>query len=160
MTAAVSPGSVSVATVPFRILVLPGDGIGREVVPAALEVLRATGLPFEFTTGEAGWECFQQHGASLPDATLAGARAADAILFGAVSSPSHPVAGYRSPIVGLRRALDLYANIRPVRGRWEMGDGSRGRRTPTPDSHLPSPDLVVVRENTEGLYVGKETSDG
>src|SRR5215207_284025 len=116
MTAAVSPSSVSVATAPFRILVLPGDGIGREVVPAALEMLRATGLPFEFALGEAGWECFQQHGTSLPDATLAAARAADTVLFGAVSSPSHPVEGYRSPIVGLRRALDLYANIRPVCG--------------------------------------------
>ena len=99
----------------LHILVVPGDGIGREVIPAAIEVLRATGLPFEFTPAEAGWECFQRHGASLPDETLAAARAADAVLFGAVSSPSHPVAGYRSPIVGLRRALDLYANIRPVR---------------------------------------------
>ena len=114
MTTTVPNGSHAV-TSPFRILVLPGDGIGREVIPAALEVLRATGLPFEFVLGEAGWECFQQHGTSLPDETLAAARAADAVLFGAVSSPSHPVAGYRSPIVGLRRALDLYANIRPVR---------------------------------------------
>ena len=108
-----SPSAPSAAP-PFRVLVVPGDGIGREVIPAALEVLRATGLPFEFVPAEAGWDCFQRHGASLPDETLAAARAADAVLFGAVSSPSHPVAGYRSPIVGLRRALDLYANIRPV----------------------------------------------
>ena len=160
MTAASSSSSSSAVAAPFRILVLPGDGIGREVVPAALNVLRATGLPFEFVPGEAGWECFQQHGTSLPDATLAAARAADAILFGAVSSPSHPVAGYRSPIVGLRRALDLYANIRPVRTE----DG--GRRTGSqvaPSSVLRPPssvDLVVVRENTEGLYAGLETSDG
>ena len=98
----------------FRVLVLPGDGIGREVVPAAVAALQATGLPFEFTYGEAGWACFERHGVSLPDETLAAARAADAILFGAVSSPSHPAPGYRSPILALRRALNLYANIRPV----------------------------------------------
>src|SRR6476659_2745785 len=143
---------------PLRVLVIPGDGIGREVIPAALDVLRATGLPFEFVTAEAGWECFQRHGTSLPDATLAAARAADAILFGAVSSPSHLVAGYRSPIVGLRRALDLYANIRPVRGGWGMGDGGWEKHAiPHPPAPIPQVDLVVVRENTEGLYAGLET---
>src|SRR4051794_9951291 len=153
MTLSGSDHSAPSAT-PLRVLVVPGDGIGREVIPAALEVLRATGLPFEFTTAEAGWECFQHHGASLPDETLAAARAADVVLFGAVSSPSHSVAGYRSPIVDLRRALDLYANIRPVRGGW-------GQHTiPHPPSPIPHVDLVVVRENTEGLYVGRETSDG
>jgi homoisocitrate dehydrogenase len=149
--------SSSLAAAPFRILVLPGDGIGREVIPAALEVLRATGLPFELVPAEAGWECFQRYGASLPDETLTAARAADAVLFGAVSSPSHPVQGYRSPIVGLRRALDLYANIRPVRGGWELGDGGWGKHTnPRLPSPLPQVDLVVVRENTEGLYAGRE----
>jgi homoisocitrate dehydrogenase len=161
MTAASSRSPISAAVAPFRILVLPGDGIGREVVPAALDVLRATGLPFEFVPAEAGWECFQRHGTSLPDATLEAARAADAILFGAVSSPSHPVAGYRSPIVGLRRALDLYANIRPVISDWGLGIGDR-ERPPNPQSLIASRqvDLVVVRENTEGLYAGLETSDG
>ncbi len=160
MTLPVSDHSAPSTAAPFRVLVVPGDGIGREVIPAALEVLRATGLPFEFVTADAGWECFQQHGASLPDETLAAARASDAVLFGAVSSPSHPVAGYRSPIVGLRRALDLYANIRPVRTE------GRGLRTEklSPQSAVLSPqssvDLVVVRENTEGLYIGRETSDG
>jgi homoisocitrate dehydrogenase len=144
----------------LRILVVPGDGIGREVIPAAVEVLRATGLSLEFVPAEAGWECFQRHGDSLPDATLAAARAAEAVLFGAVSSPSHPVAGYRSPIVGLRRALDLYANIRPVKGNWGVGDRGWGLHSPTPNSQLPTPDLVVVRENTEGLYAGQETNDG
>jgi homoisocitrate dehydrogenase len=145
------------AVPPFRVLVLPGDGIGREVVPAAVAALQATGLPFEFTPGEAGWACFERHGASLPNETLATARAADAILFGAVSSPSHPVPGYRSPIVALRRELDLYANIRPV---------ATDHRPPTTDHQSPASsvvgrqssvvDLVVVRENTEGLYAGRE----
>jgi homoisocitrate dehydrogenase len=161
MTTTAPSRSIPAAAAPFRILVVPGDGIGREVIPAALEVLRATGLPFEFVLAEAGWECFQRHGVSLPDETLAAARAADAVLFGAVSSPSHPVAGYGSPIVGLRRALDLYANIRPV---------TTDDRRPTIDHQSRSSsvvgrrssvvDLVVVRENTEGLYAGKETSDG
>jgi homoisocitrate dehydrogenase len=156
-----APSRSIIAASPFRILVVPGDGIGLEVIPAALEVLRATGLPLEFVPAEAGWECFQRHGASLPDETLAAARAADAVLFGAVSSPSHHVAGYRSPIVGLRRALDLYANIRPV---------TTDHRPTTADDQLFSSsvvgrrssvvDLVVVRENTEGLYAGQETSDG
>jgi homoisocitrate dehydrogenase len=124
-----------------HILVIPGDGIGREVLPAAVEVLRATGLPLAFEQAEAGWACFEQTGAALPDETLRAAQAADAILFGAVSSPSRPAPGYRSPIVALRRALDLYANIRPVRSRARAGQPV---------------DLVVVRENTEGLYAGRE----
>lgn len=145
----------------LRVLVIPGDGIGREVIPAAVEVLRATGLPLEFISAEAGWECFGRHGDSLPDETLAAARAADAVLFGAVSSPSHPVAGYRSPIVGLRRALDLYANIRPVQNRESRAENQEraaGSRFSVLGSH--SVDLVVVRENTEGLYAGQETNDG
>ena len=140
---------------PLRILTIPGDGIGREVVPAAVEVLRATGLPIDLASAEAGWECFERHGTSLPDETLAAARRADAVLFGAVGSPSRPVPGYRSPIVALRKALDLYANIRPT----------TNDHRPTADSPAQSPlvvrpsssvDLVVVRENTEGLYAGRE----
>jgi homoisocitrate dehydrogenase len=150
--------TASSATSAFRILVLPGDGIGREVVPAAVRVLQATGLPFEFLPAEAGWECFERHGTALPAETLAAARAVDAILFGAVASPSHPVAGYRSPIVALRRELDLYANIRPTtddrRPTTDESDSSVvGRRSSVID-------LVIVRENTEGLYAGQETSDG
>jgi len=147
----------------FRVLVLPGDGIGREVVPAAVQALQATGLPFEFVFAQAGWGCFEQYGTSLPAETLAAARAADAILFGAVSSPSHPMPGYRSPIVALRRDLDLYANIRPVTNfRFGILDfGLDGSQIQNLKSQIPNPvDLVVVRENTEGLYAGQETSDG
>jgi homoisocitrate dehydrogenase len=74
-------------------------------------------------------------------------RSADATLFGAVSSPSHPVEGYRSPIVGMRRALDLYANLRPVNSQ-----PVRGSR--------PGIDMLIVRENSEGLYSGRERVEG
>lgn len=131
---------------PYTILVIPGDGIGREVIPAAVSVLQATGLPLRFVEADAGWECFQRQGDALPPATLEAARAADAVLFGAVASPSHPVVGYRSPIVRLRRELDLYANIRPVYDDPAAAGNLQARRV----------DLVVVRENTEGLYAGRE----
>lgn len=132
---------------PYRICLIEGDGIGREVIPAGRRLLEATGLPFEFIPAEAGWEAFQRHGAALPAATLAAAQEADATLFGAVSSPLQPVAGYQSPIVALRRQLDLYANLRPVRSQ------------PVPGSR-PGIDLLIVRENTEDLYAGRERSDG
>lgn len=122
----------------MRVCVIPGDGIGPEVIGAAVEVLRALMPEADLIEAEAGWEAFQRYGAALPEATLTAARQADAVLFGAVASPSHPVPGYRSPIVQLRRDLDLYANIRPVIGL--------GRPV----------DLVIVRENTEDLYVGRE----
>jgi homoisocitrate dehydrogenase len=120
----------------MKVCVICGDGIGPEVLGAAVDVLRAVAPDAELAEAEAGWAAFQRHGAALPEATLAAARAADAVLFGAVASPSHSVPGYRSPIVALRRELDLYANIRPTVG--------------------PHVDLVIVRENTEGLYAGRE----
>lgn len=121
-----------------QVLVIPGDGIGPEVIAAAVAILRATGLAIDIRFAEAGWDCFQRHGRALPAETLMAAQQADAILFGAVASPSFAVEGYRSPIVELRRTLDLYANLRPVL--------SADRRV----------DLMVVRENTEGLYAGRE----
>jgi homoisocitrate dehydrogenase len=120
-----------------RVCVIPGDGIGPEVIAVAVEVLRALAPAVELVEAQAGWATFQRTGAALPEGTLAAAREADAVLFGAVASPSHPAPGYRSPIVQLRRELDLYANIRPVSGAARC-------------------DLVVVRENTEGLYAGRE----
>ena len=129
----------------YRIGLIPGDGIGREVIPAAVEVLTATNLAFEWIELEAGWETFRERGSALPQETLVCLQDCDASLFGAVSSPSSPVPGYRSPIVVLRQALDLYANLRPVRSLPGTREGI---------------DLLIVRENTEGLYAGIETLDG
>lgn len=143
----------------MKLCVIPGDGIGVEVVDAALRIVRVLIPEIELVEAQAGWQTFQQTGNALPEATIATAQASDAVLFGAVASPSYPVPGYRSPIVALRRILDLYANIRPVRG---FRTGSLEQRTqnqaglnvqPTPLSPV---DLVVVRENTEDLYIGRE----
>jgi homoisocitrate dehydrogenase len=132
---------------PYTICLLPGDGIGAEVIPAAREALLATGLPCRFVEAEVGWGTFQRHGTALPTETLDMVRFADATLLGAVSSPSQRVPGYRSPVVGLRQALDLYACIRPV-------------RTPPLPGARPGVDMVVVRENSEGLYAGREERSG
>jgi homoisocitrate dehydrogenase len=131
----------------YRICLLPGDGIGGEVIGAAREVLETIGLDAQYDEQPLGWECFQREGSALPESTLAAVRAADAALLGAVSSPLQRVTGYRSPVVALRQALDLYACVRPV------------RTPPLPDAR-PNVDLVVVRENSEGLYAGIEESDG
>ncbi len=127
----------------YHVCLIEGDGIGREVIPAARRVLEALPLECEFTAAEAGWDTFRRLGMALPDETVAACRAADAVLFGAVSSPLAPVEGYRSPIVALRRELGLYANLRPAVSR------------PVPGSR-PGIDLLVVRENTECLYSGRE----
>jgi homoisocitrate dehydrogenase len=131
----------------LKLCVIPGDGVGREVIPVAVEVLQKALPAVETTQAEAGWETFRRTGSALPEATLAAARECGAVLFGAVASPSHPAAGYRSPIVELRRELDVYANLRPMRG-W-----------PVPGAKA-ALDLLVVRENTEGLYSGRERREG
>jgi len=126
-----------------KIALIPGDGIGTEVVPAAQRVLEATGLPLEFVNLEAGWATFQRTGNALPPETVDGLRTCDGALFGAVNSPSHRVPGYTSPIVALRKILDLYANLRPLIS------------APVPGSQ-PGVDMLIVRENTECLYVKRE----
>ena len=125
------------------ICLIEGDGIGREVIPAGRRLLEAMGLGWRFTEAEAGWGAFERYGAALPEATVAAVESADATLFGAVSSPLRPVDGYRSPIVALRQRLDLYANLRPVLSQ------------PVPSSR-PNIDMLIVRENSEGLYSGIE----
>ncbi|MDR3576776.1 MAG: isocitrate/isopropylmalate dehydrogenase family protein [Anaerolineaceae bacterium] len=127
--------------------VIEGDGIGHEVIPAALAVLQRVIPDLEAVSAEAGWDCFQKHGVSVPEETLAAIRDCKAALFGAVSSPSYKVAGYRSAIITMRQALDLYSNLRPVQ--------SMPRLSPRPDI-----DLLVVRENTEGMYAGRERLEG
>ncbi|KAI9762775.1 MAG: homoisocitrate dehydrogenase [Chaenotheca gracillima] len=130
----------------LRIGLIAGDGIGKEVIPAGRRVLEALpsslNLKFSFVDLPAGFETFKQTGAALPDRTVETLqKECDGALFGAVSSPSVKTPGYSSPIVALRKRLDLYANIRPVKTV----------------STAPSPlDLVIVRENTEDLYVKEE----
>lgn len=126
-----------------KLCVIEGDGIGREVVPAAVEIIRTVIPDLETVPAEAGWDCFQKQGVSVPEETIAQLKHCGAGIFGAVSSPSHKVAGYKSAIVTLRRALNLYANIRPVRS-W-----------PLPEAK-PGVDLIIFRENTEDLYIGQE----
>lgn len=129
-----------------ELCVIEGDGIGQEVIPAAIQVLRQVAPEIRVRQAPAGWDWFQQHGTPLPDETIALARDCQAVLFGAVSSPSWPVENYYSPVVRLRRELQAFANLRPTR-------------------YLPVPtaregvDLVIVRENTEDLYVGHETTE-
>jgi homoisocitrate dehydrogenase len=130
-----------------KICLISGDGVGQEVVPAAAEVLAALGLDLEFVEAQAGFEHFRRSGDAIPDATLADVEACRVALFGATSSPSTPVGGYCSPILALRKAFDLYANLRPV----ESLPGAFSR---------PGLDLLIVRENTEGLYAGRERREG
>lgn len=139
----------------MKLCIIPGDGIGVEVMEAARQVLAALPLPIETSEALAGWGTFQETGAALPDATLETAKGCDAVLFGAVASPSHPVAGYRSPIVALRKALDLYANIRPVQSIPSPAQPDKAEGSPAGPSTSPV-NLVIVRENTEGLYAGRE----
>jgi homoisocitrate dehydrogenase len=132
---------------PHRICVIPGDGIGQEVVPAAVTVLRALLDGLEVVEAEAGFGCFEQHGTAVPDATLEAIAGTEATLFGATGSPSHPVQGYRSAIVTLRRHFRLFGCVR------------RSRSVPVPGTRQ-GVDLLTVRENTECLYIGRESSYG
>jgi len=132
----------------LKITLIPGDGVGQEVIPAAAEVLAALGLGIEFTESHAGFEYFQKSGDAIPDKTLAEIEGTGLALFGATSSPTTgSVAGYRSPILAMRKAFDLYANLRPVQSL--PGLFSR-----------PNLDLLIVRENTEGMYAGRERREG
>ena len=135
--------SIVVENILIKICLISGDGVGKEVIPAAAEVLAALGLGIEFIEAHAGFEHFEQSGDAIPDATLAAVEACGVALFGATSSPSTKVEGYRSPILAMRKAFDLYANLRPVRS------------LPGKFSRLDL-DLLIVRENTEGLYAGRE----
>jgi homoisocitrate dehydrogenase len=130
-----------------ELCVIEGDGIGKEVIPAAVEVLKTAIPDLCIIPAEAGWECFLRRGVSVPDETFEKVRSCRAALFGAVSSPAYKVEGYKSAVLHLRQHLDLYANIRPVRSMPKL-------------SPLTGIDFIVVRENTEGLYAGREYLSG
>lgn len=139
----------------YKVAVLPGDGIGPEVIDETVKVLRATGLQFEFEQGLLGGAAYDETGNPLPDETIDLCRDADAVLMGAVGGPKwdkiEPVA-MRPEIGGLlrlRRELDLYANIRPAKTLRPLLHASplkEGRNLM---------DLVVVRELTGGIYFGE-----
>jgi 3-isopropylmalate dehydrogenase len=119
------------------VLVVPGDGVGREVVPAAVEVLAAV-ADLEFSHAEAGDHVRRETGEALPDETYRRASEAEATLFGAAGESAADV------ILPLREAVGSFANVRPARAY------------PGVDALRPETDLVFVRENTEGVYSGIE----
>jgi 3-isopropylmalate dehydrogenase len=140
------------------ILLLPGDGIGPEVVAAASSVLRAVasrfGHQFELTEAIIGAAALRQGLPPLPEATLAAAKSADAILLGAVGDPEFdrgPSSGRpEAALLGVRKALGLYANLRPA--RTYKGLETAG---PLKPEVLAGTDMLVVRELTGGLYYGE-----
>ena len=116
------------------IAVVEGDGIGHEVIPVARCVLELLHPEYEFFDVDVGYGRWERTGCPCTDPDIAELKTADAILFGAITTP--PMKDYQSVVLRIRKALDLYANFRPVKG-----DGF---------------DLMIVRENTEGLYSGIE----
>ena len=126
----------------MQLVVIPGDGIGPEVTHATLEIIAATGVRIDWVYAEAGPEAAQQYGDPLPEKTLDLIRKYRVALKGPVTTPVGK--GYRSVNVRLRQGLDLYASVRPVMNL-------PGVKTP-----FQNVNLVVVRENTEGLYAGME----
>ena len=132
----------------IRLAVVPGDGIGPEVVAEGLKVLDALGLTIERTTYELGAAYWHRTGEALPDAVLEEIRGHDAILLGAVGDPSVPSGVLeRGLLLRLRFELDHYINLRPVRLY-------PGVDTPLADTRPEDIDMMVVREGTEGPYAG------
>ena len=128
-------------------MLIPGDGIGPEVIGATTELLEFMGAKVEFIHAEAGYGAYKKYGTPLPKETVDLFAEAKCALFGAVTTPPS-IEGYRSPIIQLRQMFDLYANVRPFKSFELFKDYSF--------------DFVIIRENTEGLYVAREhwKSDG
>jgi isopropylmalate/isohomocitrate dehydrogenase-like protein len=126
----------------YKLAVIPGPGIGAEVISEAVKLLESTDLSFDCSYFEVGYEVWKKTGSPVPDDVLAGIRETQACLFGATATPVG-VPGYKSAIITLRRALGLYANVRPAKSY----PNQKGMK---------DVDLVIVRENTEGLYSGME----
>lgn len=142
----------------YRIAVLPGDGVGQEVVEAAMIVLDKLALDADYVYGDIGWEFWRQEGNPLPDRTIQLLKQTDVCLFGAITSKPKEDAwkelspelqdkglSYFSPIVRLRQEFDLYTNLRPCKAY-----------PGNPLNYRDDIDLVIFRENTEGMYAGVE----
>jgi 3-isopropylmalate dehydrogenase len=141
-----------------KIAVLPGDGVGRDVIEAAMIVLERLAVDAEYVYGDIGWDFWRREGNALPDRTIKMLKETDCCLFGAITSkPKEDAAAeldpslrgkglsYFSPIVRLRQEFDLYTNLRPCRAY-----------PGNPLNYRDNIDLVIFRENTEGLYAGVE----
>jgi 3-isopropylmalate dehydrogenase len=140
-----------------KIILLPGDGIGPEIIAPALELLSAVGTNFEYEEHVFGGASIDAHGTALTDDTLAACRAADAVLLAAVGGPKWDTTDPSKPrpeqgLLGLRKGLGLYANLRPVRPLPALYDASPLKR-----EVIEGTDLLVVRELTGGIYFGEKT---
>jgi len=124
----------------YQIAVVPGDGIGKEVMEATLFVLDSLDIDFDYVYGQAGDECLEKTGTALPSETLDIIRNADACLFGAAGETAADV------IVKIRQEMKMFANLRPV------------KTYPNTDSLFDDIDFMIVRENTEGMYIADEES--
>ena len=137
-----------------HIALLPGDGIGPEIVAEAVKVLQALDLRFEFETADVGGAAYDRHRHPLPDATLALAKAADAVLFGAVGDwkydkldrPLRP----EQAILGLRKHLQLFANFRPAICYEELTHASSLK-----PELVAGLDILIIRELTGDIYFGQ-----
>jgi 3-isopropylmalate dehydrogenase len=139
------------------VVLLPGDGIGPEIVAPTVEVLRAAGADLRYTEHVFGGASIDAHGTALTDETLAACREADAVLLGAVGGPKWDSTDPHAPrpeqgLLGLRKGLGLFANLRPVRPVPALYDASPLRR-----EVIEGTDLLVVRELTGGIYFGEKT---
>ena len=125
-----------------NITLIPGDGIGPEITSATVRIIEAAGVEVEWSTHILGAQAQEKYGTTLPDDAIGSIRTNRVALKGPIMTPVGK--GFTSVNVGLRKALDLYANVRPVKA------------LPNVPCRYPELDLVIVRENTEGLYSGIE----
>jgi 3-isopropylmalate dehydrogenase len=142
-----------------RIVVLPGDGIGSEIVAAARQVLDALG-EFSYDERLMGGCSIDEHGTALTDEVLDACKGADAVLLGAVGGPKWDTTDPDAPrpeqgLLGLRKGMGLYANLRPVRPSPALVGAS-----PLREERIAGTDLLVVRELTGGIYFGDSGRDG